>query len=341
MMNAVWRASSLWGTLTGTDATDARDVVRWYQVGTAGFPPGAPSLVQEGTIDGGTDTFTYMPSIAVDSCGNAAVTYTQSSSSSFPLMRYTGRASGDALGLMQSPVTAKASTFFYDDFTGPPERWGDYSATVIDPSDQAFWVANEYARVAASGAGNDGRWGTWIGRFTFGCGPPPTATPTPTRTRTPTRTPTSTPKNPNGDTDKDFIVNSIDTDDDNDGCSDTKENQTAVGSQTTGGRRNPHSFWDFYDTPNTSNVRDHVINVLDDIIGVARRFGALRGSVPTKQQAYLEAIVAPVGLTGYHAAFDRGALVGPLPWNLGPADGAINVLDDIVGVANQFGHDCT
>ncbi len=112
-----------------------------------------------------------MPSISVDDCGNAALTYTQSSSVRFPEMRYTGRLAGDALHTMQTPVVAKASAFFFDDFTsaGGRERWGDYSATFIDPSDQSFWIAHEYAKVAASGSGNNGRWGTWIANFSFDC----------------------------------------------------------------------------------------------------------------------------------------------------------------------------
>ncbi len=74
---------------------------------------------------------------------------------------------------MQTPVIAKASAFFFDDFTsaGGRERWGDYSATVIDPSDQSFWIAHEHAKVAASDGGNNGRWGTWLANFTFNCSP--------------------------------------------------------------------------------------------------------------------------------------------------------------------------
>ena len=142
-----------------------------------------------------------MPSISVDSCGNAALTYTQTSASRFPEMRYTGRLAGDSPNSMQSPVVAKASAFFFDDFAGLPdvpfERWGDYSATAIDPSDDSFWVAHEYVRVEATVAEDDGRWGTWLANFTFGCGgptptPSPTTSPTPTSTSTPTATPTST-----------------------------------------------------------------------------------------------------------------------------------------------------
>ena len=175
MMSSVWRDGSLWGTLTGSDSTDVRTVVQWFEIETNGYPSSSPTLRQHGALDGGTGEFTFMPSISVDSCGNAALTYTQSSSSRFPEMRYTGRLAADALNTLQTPSVAKASAFFFDDFWGLPnksfERWGDYSATVIDPIDQSFWVAHEYAKVAATGGGNNGRWGTWIANFTFGCTP--------------------------------------------------------------------------------------------------------------------------------------------------------------------------
>ncbi len=169
MMNAVWSDGSLWGTLTGSDSTDSRAVVQWFEVETNNFPSSSPTLRQHGTIDGGTGEFTFMPSITVDSCGNAATTYTQSSSTRFPEMRYTGRLAGDTLNTMQTPVVAKTSVGFHDDFSSGPERWGDYSATAIDPSDQSFWIAHEYVKVAASGGGNNGRWGTWLANFDFSC----------------------------------------------------------------------------------------------------------------------------------------------------------------------------
>ena len=212
MMNTVWRDGSIWGTLTGSDSTDARTVVQWFEVETNDSPANPPSVRQHGAIDGGVGEFTFMPSISVDSCGNAALTYTQTSASRFPEMRYTGRLAGDSLNSMQSPVVAKASAFFFDDFAGLPddpfERWGDYSATAIDPSDQSFWVAHEYARVAATGAENDGRWGTWLANFTFGCGGP---TPTPSATPTgPTATPTTTPTATNTPERPDLVVIGID-----------------------------------------------------------------------------------------------------------------------------------
>jgi hypothetical protein len=132
-------------------------------------------------------------------------------------------------------------------------------------------------------------------------------------------------------------------DQDADGCSDGEELGPNGGQ---GGKRNPNSYWDFYDVwthPGSPSVwtRDKVVTVSGDILGVARRFGAMRpGGAPSKAVALTEAQTPPVSDTGYHAAFDRGAVVGSDPWDRDPPDGAITVSQDVLGVAQQFGHSC-
>ena len=53
----------------------------------------------------------------------------------------------------------------YDkDFTTGHVRWGDYSATVVDPTDDTkMWTVQEYAEMAIGPAQDDSRWGTWWG----------------------------------------------------------------------------------------------------------------------------------------------------------------------------------
>jgi hypothetical protein len=86
---------------------------------------------------------------------------------------------------------------------------------------------------------------------------------------------------------------------------------------------------------------DKAVNISGDILGVAKRFGATRpGGAPDETTALAEALTPPTKTAGYHADYDRGPLVGPNPWNLGPPDGAINIPNDILGVARQFGNSC-
>ena len=150
--------------------------------------------------------------------------------------------------------------------------------------------------------------------------PTPTATPvTPTITPTPTLTPTSTKLPDPGDTDLD-------------GCSDQAENGP------------DESFGDFYDVwthpPGQPAAweRNKVINLFD-ILAVAPRFGA--ATRVDKPEALAAALIEPTDDTSYHAGYDRGPIVGANPWDRAPADGVINITDDILGVAAQFGHDCS
>ena len=117
-------------------------------------------------------------------------------------------------------------------------------------------------------------------------------------------------------------------DTDLDGCTDAAENGP---DPLSGGLRDYTNFWDFFDTPDASNVRDKVVS-LADIFAVVSRFGAsgtpgdpLAGPIPA----------APA----YHTAFDRGIQIGANNWNRGPADGII-ALEEIFAVAQQFGHGC-
>ncbi len=103
-------------------------------------------------------------------------------------------------------------------------------------------------------------------------------------------------------------------DSDGDGCTDLEE---LGGDPALGGQRNPLSRWDFYDVNG-----DKTVTMFDDILAVAMAFGSASGP-------------------NYDPSLDRSpAPPGVAPWELGPPDGAINVLDDVLGAAAQFGHTC-
>jgi hypothetical protein len=178
-LNAVWRANSLWTTAqivpgSGSDAGQA--TAHWWEIDTTTLS--ALSLVQQGDV-GGEDiapgTHTFFPSIAVDQNGNMGIGFAASAASIFPGAYYTGQEITDPIGSVQPVETLAAGLDFYvRTFGGPRNRWGDYSGISIDPSDgETFWVFNEYAleRGTALG-GEDGRWGTRFGSFTFAVAAP-------------------------------------------------------------------------------------------------------------------------------------------------------------------------
>ena len=133
--------------------------VRWYEVRNMST---TPTVFQQGTYQ--PDALSrWMGSAAFDKQGNIAVGYSTSSASTFPSIAMSTRAVGDAPGTLSNEVVLKAGG---GSQTGSLHRWGDYSAMVVDPSDDCtFWYTTEYLK--ASGSFN---WSTWISSFKIaGC----------------------------------------------------------------------------------------------------------------------------------------------------------------------------
>lgn len=119
-------------------------------------------------------------------------------------------------------------------------------------------------------------------------------------------------------------------DTDGDGCDDARELGT---SQAAGGRRDPASTWDFFDTPDPKNERDTRVTI-GDVMGVVLRYGQ-RGDPSIDPHS------GPTAGPIYHPAFDRSSKGPPAdPWDLGPPDGAIAIMDILLAV-RQFGHTCS
>ena len=98
-------------------------------------------------------------------------------------------------------------------------------------------------------------------------------------------------------------------------------------------------MWTFGEVEPGEWGRNRIVNILD-ILQVLGRFGPSPGPKLDKQAALAEALTAPKKAPpAYHASYDRGPFTGS-PLNMGPPDGHINIVDDILGIARQFGHDC-
>jgi hypothetical protein len=116
----------------------------YYQVDVSG---GTPVLLRQGVIDPGAGVAVQMPSVDEDIHGNLGLSWMESSSTEF-LSMWVGTV--DFGGNLATSVAAPGGGFFFYNF-----RIGDYSTTVLDPSDgRTFWSANEYI-------GNDGDTEIW------------------------------------------------------------------------------------------------------------------------------------------------------------------------------------
>jgi hypothetical protein len=115
-----------------------------------------------------------MASVMVDVCDNMAIGFAASNGSIYCGAYYATRLASDPPGTIGGTGTLQAGTDWYNRFfTGPRNRWGDYTGLSICPVDYAtFWVYNEYActRGTITNGTQDGRWCTKLGKF-FVCQP--------------------------------------------------------------------------------------------------------------------------------------------------------------------------
>jgi hypothetical protein len=170
LLSAVWRNNTLWACNTvnppgGTDAGQA--TAHWYKINTSG----TPSFSDQGNIGGediATGAYTYYPSIAVNSSNAIMIGFTASASTIYVGAYAAGREATDAAGTIQASQTIQAGLDYYiRTFGVGSNRWGDFSSTSVDPSDdQTFYVFNEYAMsrgTVDAKSGEDGRWATLFG----------------------------------------------------------------------------------------------------------------------------------------------------------------------------------
>lgn len=138
-----------------------------------------PPPTDQGNV-GGEDiapgTFTFFPSVAVDTAGDMAIGFAASAPTIFPGAYFTGRLAADAPGTVRPAGGLRAGRDFYvRTFTSATgaSRWGDYTGLWLDPSDETtFWAFNEFALPrGTTGIGSqtaeDGRWGTAWGSFSL------------------------------------------------------------------------------------------------------------------------------------------------------------------------------
>jgi hypothetical protein len=178
---AVWRNNALWTTFTvvPNSGADAGQVTaHWVKVNTTNL--NSLTVSDQGNIGGediATGTYTFFPSIAVNSSGDAIIGFSASATTIYPGAYYTGRYSTTPAGtVLPSQVLKTGQDYYYRAFGGSRNRWGDFSGSSVDPSDDlTFYIFNQYAltrgSILASYPTEDGRWGTAFGVV------PPTALP--------------------------------------------------------------------------------------------------------------------------------------------------------------------
>ena len=159
MHDVVYRNGSLWAVQTvflpATGVT--RSAIQWWQLSTTG------TVQQVGRIDDSTAVNFYAyPSIAVNRQNDVLLGFSHFSASIFAEAAYAFAPFNTGINAVQPPFTYKTGEAFYYVLLGTRNRWGDYSATRVDPvNDLDFWTLQEYASSINLCATCTGGWGTW------------------------------------------------------------------------------------------------------------------------------------------------------------------------------------
>ncbi len=154
LMNAVIRNGRMWTVHNVAFDTTTRDhsAVKWWEL-----TPSDGTVIQSGLIedvgadglfDNTTGRYYYYPSIAVNKNNEMLVGFSGSGALEYASNYYAYRSPSYAAGLTDTPFKYKAGLGVY---SGP--RWGDYSATVVDPTDDTtFWTVQQFAAGGNKGA---------------------------------------------------------------------------------------------------------------------------------------------------------------------------------------------
>ena len=161
----VWYAQSV-GLPPGGTGYAIATAVQWVELDTSGaFVQGGRIADPRANPWNGGHSYAF-GSLAVNARNDVLVGFSEFESDDFADAGYAFRSGSDPPGVMGLPVTLKDGEGPYvkrreDD----RNRWGDYSATQVDPTDDlTLWTIQEYARIPVGHGDESGRWGTWWGR---------------------------------------------------------------------------------------------------------------------------------------------------------------------------------
>jgi uncharacterized repeat protein (TIGR01451 family) len=167
--NSLWAVHAVEGPAAG-----ANSGLRWYQINEA-----TNTVIQTGVIES-TDVDYHEPSIAVNNSGHVVIGST-CSGPNLPasVCASVGTTAGGVTTFQAPAIVFAGSGTYYRDFCTPPgcserNRWGDYSAVVVDPTDPGtFWMFQEYTAQDAGnvdvgpGEAEGGLWGIRAVELTF------------------------------------------------------------------------------------------------------------------------------------------------------------------------------
>jgi hypothetical protein len=167
LSQCVYRNASIWcaNTVFLPSSFPTHSAVQWYEIDPASS---TPNVVHAGRISDGTGARFYAyPSIAVNRYNDALLGFSRFASSQYASADYAYRSCSDTGNTFSDEAAYKPGDgAYFKTYSGSVNRWGDYSGTWVDPSDDSsMWTIQEYAKLftGPSSSKNPGTWGTWWG----------------------------------------------------------------------------------------------------------------------------------------------------------------------------------
>lgn len=157
MLDVICRNGKIWGVhnIYLPANNPQRSAIQWWQIDTDGL------LEQKGRIEDPTNEMWYAyPSMAVNAFDDVMIGFSVLSENQYASAGYAIRQANDPLNNMREVYQYKDGLApYYKTFGGSRNRWGDYTATYVDPiEDLDFWTIQQYAELPS---GNTDHWGTW------------------------------------------------------------------------------------------------------------------------------------------------------------------------------------
>jgi hypothetical protein len=149
----------------GTQAHADRDAAEYLELNLTGASAALRQSGRAFDTAASNPLFFYYPSLTVNKQGYLVMGFTGSSITQYASSYATAREAFDPAGKLGPVTLLKAGEGSYTiTFGSGRNRWGDYSFTSLDPTDdKTIWTIQEYAATPGPLVGNStSRWGTWI-----------------------------------------------------------------------------------------------------------------------------------------------------------------------------------
>ena len=163
--NVVYRNGTLWCShhvfLPALNPTHT--AAQWWQIATNG------NVLQFGRLEDPSSIVSYAyASIAVNARNDVLIGFSRFSTNEYASAGYVTRFGLDPVNTLRTEGLLKAGEApYFKTFGDFENRWGDFSASMVDPLDDLdFWTIQEYAATPTNNGVS--LWGTWWGYVVMG-----------------------------------------------------------------------------------------------------------------------------------------------------------------------------